>query len=655
MIVFSGNAKSFIAGKSTFFARMRQFAPLTLVLISALVAVAAYLQALESPFVSDDKIQIEGNTKLSGLHFAELWRLFTEPYNAASEFLPLRELSYWFDITLFGLNPSAFRLHNIVLYLLCLPLVYGVTSSLWRYFRPTDAASAPWAAAAVTSLFALHPTLVEPVVWITGRKYVLPNLFSMLALWFAVNVQRERGFSTPHAAAALLAFVAVMLSKASYVAVAPVIAMLWMIFWRDIPKPDRHRSLLLWPFAILFLACLLVLIFISRSFVTTPAYFGVETFPRVIAVLGWLTRLAISPESRHLFYPVGDPYHPVMIAIGVVVLAFAVVGVAMLLRKRSLESFVLVVFLLLCIPHLQIIPYGAPSLVQDRFLALATWPVVLLIVALAWRLKPVPRTALLFVIAILWGFQTIDRPRDWRSFETLLDVDLRANPGYYVPAVYKILGFQLPKGLYREASETASSIKIPEYRDVIVKLVNADRAVNIDAVSTGKPYEAMILLQNLGSMLNYPPVAAKWNSPIQLTWEKCQSRLLNQWSSLAKQFPDDVQVRYNAGLWMSDAGYYSNAIVHFRAATESPHLPESLRSSAFKNIGLALVGLGRVDEAEVSLHAALAQPQPDMQAECLLSAVYKLTNRLKEAARAEASCPKQNPNGVAVPFQPVKN
>lgn len=619
--------------------RIRQLAPLMLVLISTSIAVAAYLQAIDYPFVSDDIPQIKDNTKLAKLHLSELWHLFTEPYNVASEFLPLRELSYWFDITLFGLNPPAFRLHNIILYLLCLPLVYGTTLGLWRYFRPADAASAPWAAAAVTALFALHPALVESVVYITGRKYVLPNLFSMLALWFAVNGQRERRFSTPHAAATLLAFVAVMLSKASYVAVAPIIAMLWVIFWRDIPEPDRHRSLLLWPLAILFLAGLLILIFISSSFGAAPAYFGVETFTRALAVLGWLTRLAISPESRHLFYPVGDPYLPVMIAIGVAVLAFATIGATILLRKRSLESFALVAFFLLCIPHLQIIPYGAPSLVQDRFLALAVWPVVLLIVALAWRLKPMPRTVLLFIIAISWGLQTTERPRDWRSFETILDVDLRANPGYYMPTVYKILAYQLPQGLYQEASETASSITIPEYRDVMIKLIKAGYAVNVDAVLTGKPYEAMALLQNLGPILNQLPVEAKWNSPVQVVWEKCQLIHLRQWSSLSKQFPDDVQVHYNAGLWMSDAGYYSNAIVHLRAAIELQRLPESLRGSAFKNLGLALIGIGRVAEAEAPLHAALAQPQPDMQAECLLSVVYKLTNRAKEAVRAEASCP----------------
>src|ERR1039457_5506149 len=113
--------------------RMRQLAPLLLVLVSAVVAVAAYLQALNFPFVLDDIAYINWNTKLTGLHLSELWRLFTEPYNDFSEFLPLRDLSYWFDITLFGLNSAAFRVHNIILYLLCLPLVYATTLGLWRY------------------------------------------------------------------------------------------------------------------------------------------------------------------------------------------------------------------------------------------------------------------------------------------------------------------------------------------------------------------------------------------------------------------------------------------------------------------------------------------------------------------------------------------
>jgi hypothetical protein len=99
-------------------------------LVSAVVAIGVYLQTLSYPFISDDSGYLTDNPKLAGLHLTELWRLFTGPYNDFSEFLSLRELSYWFDITLFGLNPAAFRAHNIILYVLCLPLVYATTLGL---------------------------------------------------------------------------------------------------------------------------------------------------------------------------------------------------------------------------------------------------------------------------------------------------------------------------------------------------------------------------------------------------------------------------------------------------------------------------------------------------------------------------------------------
>jgi hypothetical protein len=399
------------------FCRIRQLVPLVIVLVSAIVAVAAYLQAIHYPFVSDDEVYVVKNTRLAGLHLAELWRLFIEPYNPM-EFLPLRDLSYWFDLALFGLNPAAFRIHNIILYLLCLPLVYATTLGLWRYFRAADITGAPWAAAAVTALFALHPAHVEAVVWISGRKDVLSGLFSLLALCLAVYAKREQGLSSRYATATLLALVAAMLSKATAVAVAPVIALLWIIFWREIPKQHLRRTQLLWPAASLLLAMCVALIFTANSPIKEPMYLGIEAVTRMLAILGWLGRLAVSPENRHFIYPVfEDPRLPGMIALGLFILIAALAGVVMVLQKKILEWFALATFLLLCLPYTHLIPFQTISLVYDRFLFLAVWMAILLIVVTAWRLEPVPRTAMLLIVSLAWGVSNRrTAPRlAWRS------------------------------------------------------------------------------------------------------------------------------------------------------------------------------------------------------------------------------------------------
>jgi tetratricopeptide (TPR) repeat protein len=629
-------------------ARMRKLAPWTLILASAALAVAAYLQALHYLFVSDDTAYITENTRLMGLRFTELWRLFIEPYNRYSEFLPLRELSYWFDFTLFGLNSAAFRMHNIILYLLCLPLVYANTSSLWKYFRPADTVSAPWAAATVTALFALQPSHAEAVVWISGRKDVLSTLFSLLALWLAIKAKREHGLSAPHAALTLAALLAAMLSKASAVAVAPVIAMLWVMFWRDFPIPNRRSFPLIWACASMLLAACAALVFATIIPTKVPFYFGIEAIIRSLAVLGWLARLAVSPESRHFFYPVlEDPYLPVMAALGVAVLVAAGVSAAAMLRKRqSLEGFAIVAFLLLCLPSIQLIPYQPPSLVSDRWLALAVWPAGLLIVASVWRLRPVPRTPLLLVLALSWSFQTLERPRDWRSLEALIDADIRAYPGYYLPAEHKIIYVQLKRGLRSDAIETAHSISDQVSRDMMIKLINVDYVVKVLTASTGDPQEAMTQLWKLEQDIN-PPAQIKWNSAVRNFWSTIGFALIDEWEYLARQFPDAAPVHYNAGLWLLKVHKYKEAVVHWRAATESPSLPASARGTAFRNLGLALIGAGDVAAAEAPLRAALAQSPPDFRAYCALSEVYKRTGRLDEGARAEADCRSRAPNEEA--------
>ena len=629
--------------------RMRQLAPLALILVSVAIAVSAYLQALNYPFVYDDVAYIVNNTELVELRLSGLWRLFIEPYNSFREFLPLRELSYWLDIKMFGLNPSAFRMHNIILYLLCLPLVYGTTLKLWQYFRPADAASAPWASAAVTALFVVHPSHVEAVVWIAGRKDVLSGMFSLFALWLAVCAKREQGLSAPHAVAALVALLAAMLSKASAFAVAPVIALLWVIFWRDISAPNRRYSLLLWPLASLFLAGCVALIFATIIQTKIPFYFGIEAVTRTLAVLGWLARLAVSPERRHFFYPVfEDPYLPVMVTLGATVLGAAAIGGVMLLRQRSLEGLALVVFLLLCLPSIQLIPYWPPSLVSDRWLALAVWPAVLLLVALSWRLKPIPRSTLLLVIVLAWSFQTAERTRDWRSLEAVIDTDLRAFPGYYMPAFQKIVWVQMPQGFYPAAGDTAGSIVAPEIKNIMMRLIEADYFLHADVVATGKTKEAMALLWKLWSTIKQEPIVTQWNSPMHHVWQYCKEALVTQWEYLAKKFPDDALVRYNAGLYLLNVPQHEeDAVAHIRAATESQHLPESLRGEAYKNLGLALLKIGHIAESEAPLRAAVEQSPSDLSVHCLLSAVYKQIGRFEEAARAEAGCPARTPGREA--------
>lgn len=530
--------------KSTLQSRMKIFAPFLLVVVSMAAITLSCLRALNFPFVSDDKAYITSNSALAGLPWTELWRLFVQPYNPW-EFLPLRDFSYWLDMAWFGSDPSVFRIHNLILYAICCLLVFVTTQAFWKYFRPSETSSATWVAAIATCLFTVHPAHIEAIVWISARKDVLSGMFAMLALYFAINAKRENGFATRYAIATLFALLAAILSKATSVAAAPVIAILWLIFWRDIPPASRRLVSLLWPLAIMIAAAGFTLIFSANSSVKYPAYFGIEAVTRSLAILGWLARLAISPESRHFIYSVLDSWFAGMVALGIMVFVSAITATVILIRKRSLEWYLLIIFALLCIPYLQLIPFSTDSLVYDRYLFLSVWPVVLLITALSWRLHPLSRVALLSVLLALFSYQSFDRPKYWASNETLFERDFIAWPENYSLAFDQIIERQLPYTLFREARETASHIAVPEVRNIMDKYIDVASAM-LDAGRTGDPREAVAQLNSLAVLVEQPaPARAKWDPPLSAFWVKCKISYVYAWKNLMAAFPDDELVRKN--------------------------------------------------------------------------------------------------------------
>jgi tetratricopeptide (TPR) repeat protein len=289
-------------------------------------------------------------------------------------------------------------------------------------------------------------------------------------------------------------------------------------------------------------------------------------------------------------------------------------------------------------PSMQLIPYAPPSLISDRFLFIAVWPAILLIVAGSWRLKPLLRTGLLLVVAISWTAQTIKHPLDWRDPQVLIDNELRAYPGYAMPAAYKIFDVLLPRGLYGDAIEAAGTIANPQIKDAMVKLIKAHYAVHVGSTSTGNPQNAMALLWELFHALKQRPAQSTWDPSMYNLWETIRDLFEKQWKYLSQRYPDDAVVHYNAGLWMVEVRNYQEAIGHLRAASESKRLPQSLRGPALERLGLALLGTGQFAEAESSLLAALKQPQADARVHCLLAMLYKRTGRLEEAARAGNQC-----------------
>lgn len=164
--------------------------------------VLAYVGVVGCGFVSlDDPNHVHANELVKpGLTWHGMREAFAHPHG--SLWVPLTTISFMADVSLFGMNPAAMHVENV--------LWHGAAAVL-LFLALHRLTGRLWPAAMVAALFGLHPVNVESVAWITERKNVLCGFFFMLALllWSGWAQRRQRSAWW----ASLAAFAAALLAK----------------------------------------------------------------------------------------------------------------------------------------------------------------------------------------------------------------------------------------------------------------------------------------------------------------------------------------------------------------------------------------------------------------------------------------------------------
>jgi len=166
--------------KSGFFQTNRQ-----LIVYSALfvLVMAIYYQTIGFNFINlDDNLYVFNNPIVaSGLNKESLNWAFTKFY--AANWHPVTWVSHLIDVELYGLNPGGHHATNIVFHLLNSILAFTVFKKMTGSF---------WKSAIVAALFAVHPTHVESVAWVSERKDVLSTMFWLLTMFVYLKYAETR-------------------------------------------------------------------------------------------------------------------------------------------------------------------------------------------------------------------------------------------------------------------------------------------------------------------------------------------------------------------------------------------------------------------------------------------------------------------------------
>lgn len=281
---------------------------LWIVLMLTIVA-GIYSSSLRFPFLNrwDDNSYVTCNERL-----APTWDNIAHYFLNAKDALytPMTMYSLMIDRALFGLNPVAYRVHSLLLFLAAATFFFLLISKLGAR-NPI--------AFLTTLLWALNPQKVESVVWISERKDTLSAALAVASVYFFVcSLQKKR---IPVVAALLM--VLAIFSKPSALMLPGVLA-LTAFFMRDAGEPFSFRALfrVLWlPIGVGALAVLH-----ASSIVSIAPEFKLNV---LIHNLVWYPLTALFPYSSNPAYPsVSGYFHDASMYAGGILLFITLVLVA---------------------------------------------------------------------------------------------------------------------------------------------------------------------------------------------------------------------------------------------------------------------------------------------------------------------------------------
>ena len=192
----------------------------------------------------DVREQVIYNPHVQGLTVENLGHIFTS--RCITSYYPVRTLSFAVDYHFAGLDPGQFKLTNGLIHLVNVLLVYGLVLRLSRRYSSADGAPGAWRdvcfATFSAGVFAVHPVVVEAVIWVPGREELLMAMGALGCIRFHLTARRleeDRGRAAAAACYAGAAFCCAVACLSSAVgAVIPLLIVAW-----DLLSPARPKLL----------------------------------------------------------------------------------------------------------------------------------------------------------------------------------------------------------------------------------------------------------------------------------------------------------------------------------------------------------------------------------------------------------------------------
>ncbi len=397
---------------------MKKWQPIGLIIITLLV----YGQGLWFSFTNwDDTQYVVHNEWIKNLDFHFFEKAFTETH--FGHYHPLTWLSLAFDYQLFGKQPSGYHLHNLLLHLINVLLVFLIIQKITQHV---------FIALFVAMAFSLHPFTNESVMWITERKNVLFVLFYLASIWYYIlYIETDK---KKYIIFAFVSFILSCLSKASAITLPVVLFGLLFVY----NKLNKRDILLLIPFG---MVALLVAIIAQKA--QQPFLQNTEqllSFYQTLLFSSWALWMyvvkAIFPFNMAAFHPVfldiAKPYYLVGLLL---FLSLLLLLIHALRQHNKLAVFALVFFVVNMVLYLPIFgAYASSYYMAERYTYLSYIGLFLLFFIFLRTFLEKKKMAIVFISGwFVWlAIQSFTYGKTWSNGVSLWENVLKFYPTSHI-------------------------------------------------------------------------------------------------------------------------------------------------------------------------------------------------------------------------------
>jgi len=543
----------------------------------AMLVSLLYFNSLRNNFTNWDDAMIYDNSSIRNLSWEGVKKIFT--LEKASNYQPIRMLSYAIDYHFWKLNPLGYHITNIFFYLLTCVMVFFTLQLLSQHLREkAEGVSHLRVALFGSLLFAAHPVHVEAVTWMVARKEVLQGFFFFLAFYSYLKGRGEEGSKKIFYLGGVLAFfLLAVLSKPSAV-VFPGVIILYEItrgkerFIRFIRKHWVFMSVALTVSGI-FTFIMMKVMFEAGGIKSYRGDTLASNFLVCVYVF-WqhikLLTITINYSAAYSFFvslPVFCLKNMILILITFSLFAISVLS----FRRTKIIFFSLFFFIITLLPYLNIISIS--TLKADRYVFIASFSYVFILgIAFdrlyAYQHKKVSEgffkllsVALFLFILAGYSFMTIRQNTIWENSYTLWADAVEKNPE-------SSTGNALMGVVYMELGMDRDAVK---YLEKAVRLLPYDyQSRNNLGIVYGRLDEPEKALKEFATSIRLRPDddSIKINLSVFYQRQKEYKKAEEVLKYLLSKSPQNANLHYRMALVYKDMGQYEAAISELLKSTE---------------------------------------------------------------------------------------